>query len=390
MLVQMLGTLSLTEGDVCAAERRNRSKEWTLIAYLLQNRHRSVSREELARVLVSSDPADLSSAIRKIVWRARNALEPLSAHLGTELILFQGGECSWNSSVELSVDVEEFEALLRSDPGPDRLRVLRQALALYRGDYLQRLGGESWVTPVATYYSNLYLDAVLEAVPLLREEEAFQEAAELCRSAAAMAPYDEYIYCELMRCLMLSGDNEAAAEVYRGMRDLFSSELGVAPGEEIRELFHEVLRRLDRSSLPLDEIRSQLQEKSRPTGARICDYETFQMFYQVEARSADRRGDAIHIGVLTLEAKKGKRLTEKAREKAMQQLGRQIQQTLRIGDVAASCSASQFLLLLVQANYENSQMVCQRVRNAFTAAHPSSPARIEIQVMPLEPSAADV
>ena len=56
-----------------------------------------------------------------------------------------------------------------------------------------------------------------------------------------------------------------------------------------------------------------------------------------------------------------------------------------MGDVASCCSASQYILLLVQANFENSEMVCRRVVTGFAREHPRSPARIQSNVLPLEP-----
>ena len=56
---------------------------------------------------------------------------------------------------------------------------------------------------------------------------------------------------------------------------------------------------------------------------------------------------------------------------------------LRRGDAAARCSASQFVLLLPQASYENGQMICSRILRAFARQFPHSPARLQISVQPL-------
>jgi hypothetical protein len=49
------------------------------------------------------------------------------------------------------------------------------------------------------------------------------------------------------------------------------------------------------------------------------------------------------------------------------------------------CSASQYILMLPQANYENSCKVCERVIKTFTRQYPHSPARLRYAVQPLEP-----
>ena len=117
----------------------------------------------------------------------------------------------------------------------------------------------------------------------------------------------------------------------------------------------------------------------------ICDFESFKLFYRAEARSADRRGDAIHIGLLSIEGRDGERLEPRSTETAMRQLRKKIQESLRVGDIAACCSATQYVVMLLQANYENSEMVLRRVIRAFSKAYPLSPVQIRLSIIPLEP-----
>ena len=59
---------------------------------------------------------------------------------------------------------------------------------------------------------------------------------------------------------------------------------------------------------------------------------------------------------------------------------------LRRGDAFTRCSASQFALLLPQASYENSRMVCARITRAFVRQYPHSPAALQSAVLPLRPA----
>ena len=47
---------------------------------------------------------------------------------------------------------------------------------------------------------------------------------------------------------------------------------------------------------------------------------------------------------------------------------------------------SQYILLLPQANYENSCKVCERIIKAFCRQYPHSPAQLHYSVQPLEPN----
>ena len=61
---------------------------------------------------------------------------------------------------------------------------------------------------------------------------------------------------------------------------------------------------------------------------------------------------------------------EEGQQKIMKNLQEQIRLSLRRGVVAAQCSASQYIILLPQANYENSCMVCELIVKAFFHKYP--------------------
>jgi len=56
---------------------------------------------------------------------------------------------------------------------------------------------------------------------------------------------------------------------------------------------------------------------------------------------------------------------------------------LRQGDAAARCSASQFVLLLPQASYDNGLHICTRITRAFARQFPHSPAALQVSVQSL-------
>ena len=79
-------------------------------------------------------------------------------------------------------------------------------------------------------------------------------------------------------------------------------------------------------------------------------------------------------------------LSQRSLSRAMENLQEQIRNNLRRGDAASRCSASQYILMLPHANYENSCMVCERIIRAFTRQYPHSPAELHYSVQPLEPT----
>lgn len=392
--VQMFGEFSLSCGDIVVGGVNDRSRKVkNLLAYLICNRDRMVPVDELIRIL-DGDKKNAApiAALRTALYRVRRTIEPIEEQMGVPLIITQNSMYGWNPAAAIELDTERFESVFRAGipEGPERVEHCREMLKLYCGDFLRCLAGEQWVEPFAEYYRELYIAALEKAAPVLIEAGLAQEVAEHCREAIRVSPYHEPLYRWLMYACVDLGDVAGAAAVYEELRELLYKELGVIPEEETQRVYQELVLGAGGGALTPDSIRSQLQERDPIPGALICDYSSFKLFYQAEARAAARRGDAIHIGVLSLLGRDGKPLSTRSLERAMEQLHAQISKSLRTGDIASCCSASQYILMFVQANYENSTQVCERVVQAFFRAYPRSPIRIQSVVFPLEPMFEDV
>lgn len=328
------------------------------------------------------------AALRTTLYRMRRAVQPAELVVGAPLIVTRNGMYGWNPEVGLGLDAEEFEAVCRAGipDGPGRAEYCLRMLEPYRGDFLEKLVSEHWVEPLAEHYRSLYLSAVEQAAPVLIEDGNAQAAAEYCARAVALSPYSEALCRWLMRAYAALGNTEAAAAAYEQMRSVLYKDLGVIPEDETRKVYQSILCTKAGGALTPDSIRDKLQEEHPAAGALICDFTSFRLFYQAEARSAARRGDAIHIGILSVSGRAGAALSASSLAHVMEQLHNLISEELRTGDIASSCSASQYILMLVQANYENSRKVCERIVKSFFRLHPRSPARINTAVFPLEPT----
>ncbi len=270
--------------------------------------------------------------------------------------------------------------------GDTRLAYYQKAQALYTGDFLPKLSSEPWVVPISAYYHNLYVRTVLESIPLLEERQRYEELIALCRSAIALEPYQESLYQHLMRGLLALGRQAEAAQIYEDMSQLLLSNFGIMPSEESRSLYRDAVRTSSDIIIPADTVQEQLREASGPAGALVCDYDFFRVIYHAEARSVARSGAAIHIALLNVEGEGARSLPRRSLDCAMDNLLEVVRSSLRRGDIVSRCSISQYILMLPNANYENSCKVCQRIIRTFFRQFPHSPARIHASVQPLEPN----
>lgn len=391
--VRMLGGFSIARGDEKIDDSGNRSRKvWLLLAYMIYNRRRTVTQEELVGLLWGEEESSSNpiNALKTMFHRVRAMLNQLEPSAGHSLIVRKGGNYAWNTDVPITFDVEEFDALSRSTAAiPDedgRVACMLQTLALYQGDFLSKLSSEPWVVPISAYYHNVYVQTVLETIPLLQAKGRMEESVELCRAALRVEPYNETLYQYLMQSLMDLGDQREAVAVYEEMSELLFSNFGVMPSDETRAIYREALRTVNDRAVPLGMVREQLQEQESAPGALMCEYDFFKVLYQAEARALARNGDAVHIGLLSVTGEDGKELSKRSLDRAMENLQDQVRTNLRRGDIAARCSVSQYILMLPQANYENSCMVCQRIIKSFNRQYPHSPAQLNYSVQPLEPS----
>ena len=99
----------------------------------------------------------------------------------------------------------------------------------------------------------------------------------------------------------------------------------------------------------------------------------------------ERSGIVTHVALLSVTGTPDKPLSKQSLNRILDQLGTILRTNLRRGDVISRCSASQYIIMLPKANYENSCMVCRRVLAAFQKAHPHVKARIQFLVQPLSP-----
>ena len=386
--IQMLGGFSLRLGKRELQDTDTRSKKvWVLLAYLIIHREQTVAQRTLIDLLWGdeTDSINPENALRITMHRTRTLLEQLSPELGRGMILRRRGGYQWNGGGE--VDSERFEALCcQKAEDPDlRLRNLMEAISLYQGDYLPRQSGEVWVVSTAAYLHNLFVSAAQEAVELLIQQGRSHEAAGVCRRCLALEPCHEGFCRELMQLLAAAGDRRGAAEVYDRLSKRLFDDFGISPSEETRAVYRAAAYSPEDRVLSIDDVMGNLRESDAPSGALQCDFDYFRILCHALSRTMERSGGAAHVVLLDVISTAEREMPRQTIDRVMGQLSQQIRLSLRRGDVFCQCSVSQFTVLLSRANFENCQMICDRILRNFRRAYPYVPIRIAYQIRPLSP-----
>lgn len=389
--VTMLGSFRISKGESFVDDHSNRMRKvWLLLAYLIYSRENRTTQDSYLTLLrgakSSEEIDDPSGRLKALFYRVRTMLDGIYPDAGHELIIRKHGTYAFNTDIPIEVDVEQFDALCTAAAAAqnsEKLPLLLQALSIYKGDFLPKLSSEPWAMPISAYYHQLYLDCALQALSLLEEDRRFADVIAICQQALQIEPYSEELYQYLMRAHLALEDRAKVQSVYEQMSELLFDTFGVMPSDESRQLYRDASRLTNDTSVSATTVREQLREPSEAKGAMFCEYDFFKLLYQVQARALIRSGDTVHIALLSLHGQDGKELARRSLDIAMENLQELIVSSLRQGDVVTKCSKSQFVIMLPQANYENSCMVSRRLVGAFNRAHPHVTARISFLVQPL-------
>jgi DNA-binding SARP family transcriptional activator len=224
------------EGELAGRQGRE------VFAYLVLNRRRPVSRDELAAMLWPEQaPRAPEAALNTILARLRRVLGPDALGARGQLMLALDDD-SW-----IDVEVAEHSAvtagarLEHADPGGARSAAAR-ALELIAGPLLPELS-HTWIREWRRELGNLSarLMSVMVRAGLELGGSELQDAARWSERLIEREPFRESAYAMLMEVHAARGDIAEALMVYERLRQLLSAELGVPPSTSVAALHRRLL-----------------------------------------------------------------------------------------------------------------------------------------------------
>jgi len=389
--VQMLGDFSFREGDNLISDLQNRTKKvWLLLAYILCKRGQLVSRKELVQLLWGEEATSNNpeNALKITFYRVRTLLDQLEPNAGHQLVIWKDNGYTWNLDIPMTLDIEEFEKACATtcQSEDEQIENNLAAIELYKGEYLSNLPNDEWIALPRNYYHSLYIQKIQETIPLLLSHNRAKEAISILKKAISTELYHEPLHKLLMQAHMANSDQSSAISVYETLSQRLFADSGSKPGDDIYDYYREIMQTLTNQSLSMDMVLDYLLTNNSGAGALKCDYDYFKILCHAEARVNARSGKTSHIALVSISGKNDKILTKQALEQSMERLGDHIRLSLRRGDAYTQCSMNQYIIMLREANYENSCMVSQRIITSFNKAHPRSSANITFSVDLLTPS----
>lgn len=241
--------LAESDGNPLSGFRSDKVR--ALLAYLCAEAHRPWSRATLAYLLWPDLPE------RSAQGNLRNALSDLRRVLGDRhadppFLHISRATVQFNHASDCWLDVRAFLDLLPQagggeDPVSDPAAIdrLEQAVALYRGDFLEGFGlpsapFEEWALVMREHLRQ----RLLQAARLLAMAHAhlgdLEASSQFTRRWLEIEPWEEAAHRHMMQLLALRGQRSAALAQYEACRQALSQEFGVEPEPETLRLYEQI------------------------------------------------------------------------------------------------------------------------------------------------------
>ncbi len=217
------------------------SKAQALLYYLAVT-GRPHSREALAALFWGDMPDSNARANLRVTLCNLRQLFPDHLLAGRDTLAFNRATPYW-------LDVEVFQAALRqleSSPGATAETVVREAVALYCGEFLEGFSVdgapefEAWALLQREQLRQAALQALHALTIYATEQGAHKRGITYATQLIALDPWREEAHRQLMLLLALNGQRGAALAQYETCRRILVAELGIQPLEETTELYERI------------------------------------------------------------------------------------------------------------------------------------------------------
>jgi DNA-binding SARP family transcriptional activator len=246
--VRALGPLHVSRrGEEIDAAGWTSARPRELLLYLLCH-PRGRTREQVGLVFwPDSSAPQVKNSFHVLVHRLRKAIgDP-------DLVLLEGDRYRINPQLDVRFDAESFEAgitaALREGDGPAAVRRLEEALAIYRGDFLEEEVVGDWHLEIHDRLRRLYVDGLSRLAELQIAGGDPARAAATLEALVEKEDLREDAHRRLMECYVAGGERDRALRHYESFVTLLREELDAAPEAATVELAARI-----RAPAPLPEM----------------------------------------------------------------------------------------------------------------------------------------
>lgn len=385
--IELFGGFSISHGGkVYIKDNGSSKKVINILQYLIINKNNKVTYDNLVYAMkLEEGNKNPTAVLKNLIYRVRTLLKT-SGLPDLDYILQTSGTYSWNNDIDCVVDVEIFQDYCKKAQGKDKtdeekLELYNKAIEVYGGKLLPKNSVELWIVPLTTYYESMFSQCIKECYDLVKKNGDYSSMIQICSKAIEIDPYHEKNYVMLIECYCKLEKYKDALAAYEKITDLIYEELGVKPSDELIGFYKEIMSNLNQVEKNLVVIDGEIREDSEETnGAYYCPYGMFKSMAQYTMRMFERTGQSLCMALFTVTDPNGGMPPKKKRLITMENLKETINTSLRRGDLFSRYSATQYIVMLVSADYENSSKVGQRIMDKYNSKYFARSTKITYKV----------
>ena len=195
----------------------------------------------------------------------------------------------------------------------------------------------------------------------------YEKLEQLCTRAIVYERSDEQIYSYLILARMRTKKVQMAFDTYETAKAIMDNDLGVRKTVMLNKVYEELLSVTKGvSSYNIDEVKDDISEESM-NGVFMCGYPVFKEIYQLEVRKSARSTipeSLVLVTVVPMYSSQPDKNHSQMKD-SMHTLERALRKCLRVGDVAAKYSDSQYIVLLSKCSCDTASDVMKRIIDRF-------------------------
>jgi len=212
----------------------NQKRARELFFFLLTHPNKGMTREEIGVILWPD------SSTEQLRLQFRNTLYYLRYALGQDVIINTDRRYLFNSDMDYSYDVQEFEhkiVLMESAETPaKKVELLQESIQLYRGEFYPEGDGE-WVMTERSRLTQMYEHSLLTLARLHLEQDEPQSALLHCQVILAENHCMESAHRLAMQAYAALGNRAGVANQFELCKQSLWDELGLEPSPETIKLY---------------------------------------------------------------------------------------------------------------------------------------------------------
>ena len=370
LYIYTLGDFLVRKEDeiIFSGEKSYLNKRWRLFLYLVFNKGKKISKQELIKKLNLEENVSPNQSLRALVYRLRKDLN----FSDNNFILNEKGGYLFNTKSSYWLDTQYFTGMVEKAKSTkkknDALDLYREAISLYKGEFLkeQKLDNINF-NLLRIKYQEIYKEAVIELGNIFSRDRKYSEAVDLYKNALQINPLNIDYYTNLIE----------------GYKKLGRPDLALMKTEE-------AVLYLKNTNLPMHEnlnmginnfFKNDIQDNPEKIleSNKICRGDvfecgpmTFASVYSLEKRRNIRDEKDIFLVHIKINGTRSVKKLVRA-EKILRQT---INRTLRSNDIMTRWKARYYLILLVDIEVEKIEQILERIQNSYNEQFPPAETSI--------------